>query len=160
MGVKFAVAMGAEVTVFSTSPSKEADSKKLGASKFVLTTDESAVKALANSYDLILDTVSAKHEIIPYILALVPHGVFAIVGAPPAPYSVSGMPLILGNRTIFGSTIGGIKETQEMTDFCAENNITSDVEVIKMEQVDEAYERTLKSDVKYRFVIDVKAFKQ
>jgi len=160
MGVKFAVAMGAEVTIFSTSPSKEADAKKLGASKFILTTDEAAMKSIANTYDLILDTVSAKHEIMPFIFALSPKGVFVIVGAPPSPYSVSGMPLLLGNRTIYGSTIGGIKETQEMTDFCAEHNITSDVEVIKMEQVDEAYERTLKSDVKYRFVIDVKSFKQ
>lgn len=159
MGVKFAVAMGAEVTVFSTTATKEADAKKLGAHHFVVTKGENAFKDVTD-FDLILDTVSAKHDLVPFINALGVHGVLAIVGAPPEPYTIHGAPLIFGNRTIVGSLIGGIKETQEMIDFCAEKNIVSDVEVIKMEQVDEAYERTIKSDVKYRFVIDVTQFKR
>jgi uncharacterized zinc-type alcohol dehydrogenase-like protein len=158
MGVKFAASMGAQVTVFSTSPSKEGDAKKLGATHFVISKDENAMKATENSFDLILDTVSATHDVIPYVKALKAHGVYAVVGAPPEPFKVASFNLIFGNKTVYGSLIGGTKETQEMIDYCAEHNIVSEVEVIKADQIEEAYERTLKSDVKYRFVIDIKSF--
>lgn len=160
MGVKFAVSMGADVTVFSTSPSKEGDAKKLGAQHFVISKDEKAMAAVAATFDLILDTVSAKHEVAPYITALKPHGVYAVVGAPPEPFPVNAFGIILGNKTIYGSGIGGIKETQEMIDYCAEHNIVSDVEVINADKLDEAYERTIKSDVKYRFVLDINSLKK
>jgi uncharacterized zinc-type alcohol dehydrogenase-like protein len=159
MGVKFAASMGAEVTVFSTSPSKEQDAKKLGAQHFVISKDQSAMDAVANTFDLILDTVSAKHDLIPYVKALKAHGVVAVVGAPPEPFAVASMNLIFGNKTIYGSLIGGIKETQEMIDYCAKHDIVSDVEVISVDKLHEAYERTMKSDVKYRFVIDIKSLK-
>jgi len=160
MGVKIAAAMGAEVTVFSTSANKEADAKRLGAQKFVVTKDPAVFKDLANTYDFILDTVSAKHDIQPYVQLLKVHGAFMIVGAPPEPYTLSGMSLIFGNKIVGGSLIGGIKETQEMLDFCADHNIVSDVEVIGIDKVDEAYDRTVKSDVKYRFVIDINSLKK
>jgi len=156
MGVKIAAAMGADVTVFSTSANKEADAKKLGAKNFVVTKDPSAVKAVANTFDLILDTVSAKHEIAPYVAALKIHGVLASVGAPPEPFTLSGSALIFGNKTWSASLIGGLKETQEMVDFCAKHNLVSEVEVITIDKLEEAYDRTVKSDVKYRFVIDIK----
>jgi len=156
MGVKFAHAMGAEVTVFSTSPNKEQDAKKLGADHFIVTKDPSVFKTIANSFDLILDTVSAKHEIAPFVGALKTHGVFVTVGAPPEPFSISGFAFIFGNKTWYGSLIGGIKETQEMIDFCAKHDIVSDVEVIPIDKFEEAYDRTIKADVKYRFVIDIK----
>jgi len=160
MGVKFAVAMGAEVTVFSTSPSKEADAKKLGATHFVITKEESAMKAVANTFDFILDTVSAKHEIAPYLTALATHGAISVVGAPAEPFALPAFPLIMGHKSISGSLIGGLKETQDMMDYCAEHNIVSDVEVIKMDRIEEAYDRTLKSDVKYRFVLDISSLKK
>jgi len=160
MGVKFAVSMGADVTVFSTSPSKEGDAKKLGAQHFVVSKDEKAMKALINTFDFFLDTVSAKHEIAPYINMLKTHGVFALVGAPAEPFALPGFPLIMQNKTITGSLIGGIKETQEMMDYCAEHNIVSEVEVIGFDKLEEAYDRTLKSDVKYRFVLDVATLKK
>jgi len=160
MGVKFASSMGAEVTVFSTSPKKEADAKKLGATSFVVSTDNSAMKGVEGTFDFILDTVSAKHEIIPYMEALTSHGVLALVGAPPEPLLITAFSLIFGSKTLCGSLIGGMKETQEMIDYCADHNIVADVEVINVERIAEAYERTLKSDVKYRFVLDIAASKQ
>lgn len=159
MGVKFAVAMGADVTVLSTSPSKEGDAKKLGAHHFVISKDADAMKAVAGSFDLILDTVSAEHDIAPLIASLKTHGVLSVVGAPPSAFNISPHQLIFGHKTVVGSLIGGIKETQEMIDYCAKHNIVSDVEVISANQINDAYERTMKSDVKYRFVIDIKTLK-
>jgi len=133
---------------------------KLGAQHFVVSKDEKAMKALNNTFDFFLDTVSAKHEIAPYINMLKTHGVFALVGAPAEPFALPGFPLIMQNKTITGSLIGGIKETQEMMDYCAEHNIVSEVEVIGFDKLEEAYDRTLKSDVKYRFVLDVATLKK
>lgn len=155
MGVKIAAAMGAEVTVFSTSPGKEADARSLGSHNFVVTRDPQALTALAGTFNLILDTVSADHDINPYIGCLGVNGVLVVVGMPTTPATVHQASLIMGNKIIAGSLIGGIPETQEMLDFCAEHGITSDVEVIKPGQIETAYDRTLKSDVRYRFVIDM-----
>jgi uncharacterized zinc-type alcohol dehydrogenase-like protein len=155
MGVKIAVAMGAEVTVLSTSPSKEADARKLGAHKFLNTKDEEAVKTAAGSFDLILNTISANHDYNSYLSLLGLEGVMVIVGVPTQPVPLNAFSLIGGNKVLAGSLIGGIPETQEMLDFCADNNITSDVEVISPDRIEEAYERTVKSDVRYRFVIDM-----
>lgn len=155
MAVKFAAAFGAEVTMLSTSPKKEADARALGAHKFVLTTDKEQLKSVRNYFDFILDTVSAPHD---YNLAqslLRTNGVQICVGVPPTPLEIAGFSLIGNRRSIAGSMIGGIAETQEMLDFCAEHNIVSDVEVIDMKYVNEAYERMLKGDVRYRFVIDM-----
>ena len=160
MGVKFAVSFGAEVTVFSTSPSKEQDAKKLGAHHFVISKDAEAMKNVAGTFDLILDTVSADHPIEPLLFSLKAHGVLVLVGAPSKPASFNVFGLIMGNKTVTGSGIGGIKETQEMLDYCAEKGIVSDVELINIDKVQEAYERTEKSDVKYRFVIDVSSIKK
>jgi len=160
MGVKIAAAMGADVTVFSTSASKEEDAKRLGAKHFVVSKDEKAMKEAAGTFDLILDTVSAKHPISGYISALKTHGVFAIVGAPPEPFELSSFALIGGNKTMSGSLIGGIKETQEMIDFCGEHGIYSDVEVINADKIDEAFDRIVKQDVKYRFVIDIESIRK
>ena len=157
MGVKIAVAMGAEVTVLSTSPSKEADAKKLGAQHFLNVKDAEATAAAAGSFDLIIDTISANHDFNSYLALLGLNGVMVIVGVPTDPASLSAFSLIAGNKVLAGSMIGGIPETQEMLDFCAENNITSDVEVITPDRLEEAYERTVKSDVRYRFVIDMQA---
>lgn len=155
MGVKFAHAYGAEVTVFSTSPSKEQDAKKLGADKFVVTKDEDALKALFGTYDFILDTVSAEHDIQTFINLLKPRRAMVIVGGNPKPFQVNGMTLLMKGRTLAGSLIGGIKETQEMLDFCAEKGVVSEIEIITADKISEAYDRTVKSDVKYRFVIDI-----
>jgi len=155
MGVKIAVAMGAEVTVLSTSPSKEADARKLGAHKFLNTKDEEAVKTAAGSFDLILNTISANHDYNSYLSLLGLEGVMVIVGVPTQPVPLNAFSLIGGNKVLAGSLIGGIPETQEMLDFCADNNITSDVEVISPDRIEEAYDRTVKSDVRYRFVIDM-----
>jgi uncharacterized zinc-type alcohol dehydrogenase-like protein len=157
MGVKIAVAMGAEVTVLSTSPSKEADAKKLGAQHFLNVKDPEATAAAAGSFDLIIDTISANHDFDSYLALLGLNGVMVIVGVPTDPASLSAFSLIAGNKVLAGSMIGGIPETQEMLDFCAEHNITSDVEVITPDRIEEAYERTVKSDVRYRFVIDMQA---
>ena len=156
MGVKLAKAMGAEVTVFSTSPGKEADAKALGADNFVLSKDPEAMAALANSFNFILDTVSAQHELMPYLNCLGLNGAMVVVGVPPEPTTIHQMALIMGNRILAGSLIGGIPETQEMLDFCAEHGVTADVEVISPDRIEEAYDRTIKSDVRYRFVIDMK----
>jgi uncharacterized zinc-type alcohol dehydrogenase-like protein len=156
MGVKLAAAMGSEVTVLSTSPSKEADAKQLGAHKFINIRDEEARTAAAGSFDIILNTISAQHDYGTYLGLLGLGGVMAVVGVPPAAVPVHAFSLIAGNKAIAGSMIGGIAETQEMLDFCAKHGITSDVEVIEPVYIDEAYERTVKSDVRYRFVINMK----
>ena len=155
MGVKIAAAMGAEVTMLSHTASKEADAKRLGAHKFVLTSDEARIKSVMGNFDFILDTVSAEHDYNFYLGLLRTNGVMVCVGAPPSPAVVPAFNLIFGRKSIAGSLIGGIPETQEMLDFCAEHNIVSDVEIIAMKDINEAYERLLKSDVKYRFVIDM-----
>ncbi|MEO6837302.1 MAG: NAD(P)-dependent alcohol dehydrogenase [Ginsengibacter sp.] len=155
MGVKLAASMGAEVTMLSHSPSKEADAKKLGAHKFLLTSDKAQLKSATNYFNFILDTVSAEHDYNLYLGMLKTNGVMVCVGAPTKPAQIPAFNLIFGRRTLAGSLIGGIPETQEMLDYCAEHNIVSEVEVIKIDQINEAYERMLKGDVKYRFVIDM-----
>jgi alcohol dehydrogenase (NADP+) len=157
MGVKIAAAMGAEVTVLSTSPSKEADARKLGATNFLNIKDADATAAAAGSFDLILDTISANHDYNSYLRLLGLNGVMVIVGVPTEPTPLNAFSLIGGNKALVGSLIGGIPETQEMLDFCAEHNITSDVEVIGPDRIEEAYDRTVKADVRYRFVIDMKS---
>jgi alcohol dehydrogenase (NADP+) len=155
MAVKFASAFGAEVTMLSTSPSKEADAKKLGAHKFVLTTNKENTRALRGYFDFIIDTVSAPHDYNMYLSMLNTNGVHICVGAPPEPSQVAAFSLIGNRRSIAGSMIGGLPETQEMLDYCSEYNIVSDVEVIAMKDINTAYERMLKGDVRYRFVIDM-----
>ncbi|HMJ07891.1 MAG TPA: NAD(P)-dependent alcohol dehydrogenase [Pyrinomonadaceae bacterium] len=157
MGVKLAASMGAEVTVFSTSPGKESDARKLRANNFVMTRDPENMKPLASMFDFILDTVSAPHDMNMYLNLLKRNGVLVIVGIPTAPMAIHAFSLIGNNRSLVGSGIGGIPETQEMLDYCAEHNITSDVEVIPIQKIEEAYERTLKADVRYRFVIDMQS---
>ncbi|TSA04344.1 MAG: NAD(P)-dependent alcohol dehydrogenase [Nitrospiraceae bacterium] len=156
MAVKLAAAMGAEVTVFSTSQSKEQDARRLGAHEFVVSKDPKNLVALVNRFDLILDSISAPHDLNAYLTLLRRDGALALVGASPKPLEVDAFSLILKRRTLAGSLIGGIRETQEMLDYCAAKNITSDVEVIPIQQVEAAYERTIKGDVRYRFVIDMK----
>lgn len=160
MAVKFAVAMGAEVTMLSTSPSKEADAKKLGAHHFVLSTDKEAMKALSGQFNIVLDAIAAKHDFDDYLQLLDVEGKLLVVGLPSEHPSVNPFELIKNRRSIIGSMIGGSKETQEMLDFCAEKNIVADVEVIDMQYINEAYERMLKNDVKYRFVIDMASLKK
>ncbi|MDF7809878.1 NAD(P)-dependent alcohol dehydrogenase [Hymenobacter sp. YC55] len=155
MAVKFAAAMGCEVTVLSTSANKEADAKALGAHKFVVTKDQEAMKSVANYFDLIINTVSAPMDLTPYVGSLRLDGTMVLLGVPPEAPQLHAFNLIAKRRRIAGSLIGGIKETQEMLDFCAEHNVMSDVEVIRMDYINEAYERMIKSDVKYRFVIDL-----
>jgi uncharacterized zinc-type alcohol dehydrogenase-like protein len=156
MGVKLAVAMGADVTVFSTSPSKEQDAKALGAQNFVVTKDPANLEPLAGQFDIILDTVSADHDVNPYVAMLGIRGTLVVIGVPPSPNSVHNFGLIFGNKAIAGSLIGGIPETQEMLDFCAKHGVRSEVEVIKPDYIATAYDRTINSDVRYRFVIDMK----
>lgn len=160
MAVKFAASFGAEVTMLSSSPSKQADAEKLGAHHFILTSDAVAMKKAAKSFDVILNTVSANHEYSTYLNLLKTNGTMIIVGIPEVPSKLPANVLINQRRSIMGSLIGGIKETQEMLDYCAEHNITSEVEVIDMQYINEAYERMLKSDVKYRFVIDLESLKK
>jgi uncharacterized zinc-type alcohol dehydrogenase-like protein len=155
MGVKFARAFGAHVVVFTSSANKKEDALRLGAHEVVLSHDAVQMQRHANSFDFILDTVSAQHAIEAYLELLAPNGTLTLVGAPPEPLSVSAFSLIAGRRSLAGSNIGGIPETQEMLDFCGEHDITSDVDVIPIQAVNEAYERMLKSDVKYRFSIDM-----
>ncbi len=155
MAVKIAASMGVEVTVLSRSPDKEKDALNLGAHHFELTTDNSNMKRLTGRFDFILDTVSAPHNYNDYLSLLNTNGVMILVGAPPKPSEILAFNLILGRRSLVGSLVGGIKETQEMLDYCAEHHITSDVEVINIDQINEAYERTLAGDVHYRFVIDM-----
>ena len=158
MGVKFAAAMGAEVTVLSHSPSKQADAFAMGAHHFVSTKDAENLKPLAKSFDLILNTVSAELDINDYLNLLKLDGTLVVIGLPGTPYSVHAGTLLNGRRSLSGSMIGGIPEMQEMLDFCAEHQIVSDVEVIKADYINEAYKRTVASDVKYRFVIDASTF--
>ncbi|UPL49650.1 NAD(P)-dependent alcohol dehydrogenase [Hymenobacter sublimis] len=155
MAVKFAAAMGCEVTVFSTSPNKEADAKALGAHKFVVTKDKESMKSVSNYFDLIINTVSAPMDLAPYINTLRVDGTMVLLGVPPEAPQLHAFNLIAKRRRIAGSLIGGIQETQEMLDFCAEHNVMSDIELIRMDYINEAYERMLKSDVKYRFVLDL-----
>ncbi|MFO0934812.1 MAG: NAD(P)-dependent alcohol dehydrogenase [Planctomycetota bacterium] len=159
MAVKLAVAMGAEVTVFSTSRAKEADARRMGAKDFVETRDPAVFASLARRFDLVIDTVSAEHDYNLYLGTLRPHGAMVLVGAPPTATPVSAFALIMGNRRLAGSLIGGIRETQEMLDFCGAHRIGSDVEVIPIQQINAAYERLLRGDVRYRFVIDLASLK-
>ena len=157
MGVKLAASMGAEVTVFSTSPSKEEDARKLGAHNFVVSKEPENMKRLAGQFDFVLDTVSAPHDLNEYLNLLGFNGVMVIVGVPENPAPVAAFSLISNNRTLAGSSIGGIPETQEMLDYCFVNDIVSEIEMIPIQQIEEAYERTIKADVRYRFVIDMKS---
>jgi len=156
MAVKLAASMGAEVTVFSTSKTKEQDARRLGAQDFVVSLDPKNLDALANRFDFILDAVSAPHDVNAYLNLLRRDGVMTMVGVPAKPLQVQAFSLILKRRTLTGSGVGGIRETQEMLDYCAEHNVTADVEVIPTQQVNEAFERTVQGDVRYRFVIDMK----
>jgi len=155
MGVKFARAFGAHVVLFTTSPGKVADGKRLGAHEVVVSTDAAQMAAQAGSFDFILDAVSAAHDINACLNLLKRDGNLTLVGAPEKPLPVAAFPLLMRRRSLSGSLIGGLPETQEMLDFCGQHNITSDVEMIRMDQINGAYERMLKSDVKYRFVIDM-----
>lgn len=155
MAVKFAAAMGAEVTVLSTSPKKEADAKALGANKFVVTKEAEAMKSISSYFDFIINTVSAPLDLNAYLGLLRLDGTMVLLGVPPEAPQVHAFNLILKRRRLAGSLIGGIKETQEMLDYCAEHNIMSDVEVIPMADINTAYERMIKGDVHYRFVIDL-----
>jgi uncharacterized zinc-type alcohol dehydrogenase-like protein len=159
MGVKFARAFGAHVAVFTTSPGKKEDALRLGANEVIISTNPEEMQNHAGSFNFILDTISADHDINAYINMLGLEGNITLVGAPEKPLAVAAFALIFGRKSISGSLIGGIKETQEMLDFCGKHNITSDVEVIPIQQVNEAYERMVKSDVKYRFSIDIASLK-
>ena len=159
MGVKFAHALGTHTVVFTTSPSKVEDALRLGADEVVLSNNSAEMQKHAGSFDFILDTVSADHDINAYIQLLTNDGNITLIGAPEKPLALSSFALIFGRRSVSGSLIGGIAETQEMLDFCGTHNITSDVEVIAIQQINEAYERLLKSDVKYRFSIDMASLK-
>jgi len=159
MAVKFAVAMGADVTVLSTSSSKEKDAFDLGAHHFVLSTDKAAMKKLSSHFNVVLDAISADHDYEKFLNLLNLNGKLLIVGLPKDNPKVNPFALLKNRRSIIGSMIGGTKETQEMLDFCAEKNITADVEVIKMQDINEAFERMLKNEVKYRFVIDMSSLK-
>ncbi|HUR37494.1 MAG TPA: NAD(P)-dependent alcohol dehydrogenase [Terriglobales bacterium] len=155
MGVKFGHALGAHVVVFTTSPSKKEDALRLGADEVVISKNADEMTKHAGSFDFILDAVSADHDINAYLPLLARDGNITLVGAPEKPLQVSAFNLIMGRHSLSGSPIGGIAETQEMLDFCGKHSITSDVEVIPMQKINEAYERLLKSEVKYRFSIDM-----
>lgn len=158
MGLKFAKAMGADVTLFTRSPGKEQEARRLGADHVVLSTDEAQMKAVANHFDFILDTVPHPHDLNPYVATLKLDGVQVLVGlVEPIEPPMHAGGLIFGRRSVAGSLIGGIPETQEMLDFCAKHGIASDVEMINIQDINEAYARMLKSDVRYRFVIDLKS---
>ena len=159
MAVKFAHALGAHVVVFTTSPSKKEDALRLGADEVVLSRDPEEMQKQTGSFDFILDAVSADHDINAYISLLKRDGNITLVGAPEKPLQIAAFNLIMGRRSLSGSPIGGIAETQEMLNFCGEHNITADVEVIPIQKINEAYERLLKSDVKYRFSIDMASLK-
>jgi uncharacterized zinc-type alcohol dehydrogenase-like protein len=159
MGVKFARAFGADVVLFTTSPKKTADGLRLGAHEVVVSRNEAEMQKHLRTFDFILDTVSAEHNLNVYIDLLKRDGTLALVGAPEQPLPVAAFGLLSKRRRLAGSSIGGIRETQEMLDFCAEHDITADVELIRAQQVNQAYERLLKSDVKYRFVIDMASLK-
>ncbi len=155
MAVKFANAFGAEVTVLSTSVGKEAEAKKLGAHKFVLTTDKAQAKSVKGYFDFIVDTVSAPHDFRFYLSMLRTDGTHILVGLPSQPLEIPPFSIVGGRKSVAGSSIGGIPETQEMLDYCAEKNIVSDIELININYINQAYDRMLKGDVRYRFVIDM-----
>jgi alcohol dehydrogenase (NADP+) len=155
MGVKFAHAFGAHVVLFTTSPNKVADAKRLGADEVVVSRNAEEVQKHASSFDYILDCVSADHDINALLGLLKRNGTLNLVGAPEKPLAVAAFNLLFGRHRLTGSAIGGIKQTQEMLDFCAEHNITAEVEKISIQQINQAYDRLLKNDVKYRFVIDM-----
>ncbi len=159
MGVKFASAFGARTILFTTSESKIADGKRLGAHEVVISKDAEAMAKRAGTFDMILDTVSADHDVNAYLSLLKLDGTMVMVGAPPSPQPVNVFSLLMPRRHLSGSLIGGIRETQEMLDFCGSRNILCDIEIIRMQQINEAYERMLRSDVKYRFVIDMASLK-
>jgi uncharacterized zinc-type alcohol dehydrogenase-like protein len=159
MAVKFAASFGAEVTVLSTSAAKKADSRRLGAHDFVLTSDAAQTKRVANQFHFILDTLSAAHDYNTYVGMLKTGGTMVCVGLPPEPIQVPAMNIVFARKCIAGSLIGGLPETQEMLDYCAAHDITADVEVIPIQKIDDAFARMLKNDVKYRFVIDTASLK-
>ena len=159
MGVKLAHAMGAETALFTTSAGKVEDAKKLGASLVILSKDEAQMAEHAESFDLIIDTVSASHDLSPYFNLLKRDATMVQVGAPEHPLPIPVFPLLMRRRNFAGSIIGGIKETQEMLDFCGKHNIAAEIEMISIQKINEAYERMLKSDVKYRFCIDMATLK-
>jgi alcohol dehydrogenase (NADP+) len=160
MALKFAHAFGAHVVQFTTSESKVADAKKLGAHEVIITKNAEELAKHANTFDFILDCVSAPHDLNQYLNLLRRDGTMCLVGLPEVPSEVASFSLVLNRRSLSGSMIGGIAETQEMLDFCAEHNIVSDIELTTVDKVNEAYERVLKSDVKYRFVIDMKSLQK
>jgi len=160
MAVKFGAAFGAEVTVLSTSPSKANDAERLGAHQFVVSKNEAEMQKLAGKFDFLLDTVSADHDLNLYLNLLKRDGTLILVGVPTQPLAVHPFSIIPRRRRVAGSMIGGIRETQEMLEFCGKHGIVSDVEVIPMQQINQAFERTIKGDVKYRFVIDMKSLAQ
>jgi alcohol dehydrogenase (NADP+) len=160
MGVKFARAFGAQVVVFTTSPNKKEDALRLGAHEVVLSRNQDEMKRHAGSFDFILDAVAAEHDLNAYINLLARDGTITMVGAPEKPLPVAAFSLIMGRRSFSGSSIGGLAETQEMLDFCGEHGITADVEVIPIQQINEAYERMTRSDVKYRFSIDMESLRE
>jgi alcohol dehydrogenase (NADP+) len=155
MGVKISHALGAHVAVFTTSPDKKEDALRLGADEVIVSRNTAEMEKHAGTFDFILDTVSAQHDINSYLALLARDGTVTLVGAPPQPLNVAAFSLIGGRHSLSGSSIGSIKETQEMLDFCGEHNITADVEVIPIQKINEAYDRLAKSDVKYRFSIDM-----
>jgi uncharacterized zinc-type alcohol dehydrogenase-like protein len=155
MAVKLAAALGAEVTLLSGSASKQQDARRLGAHEFVLTSEKGALKKVGSRFDLVVDTVSAPHDLNRILGTVKIDGALVLVGAPPEATPLNAFSLIGGRKSLAGSLIGGIRETQEMLDFCAEKKIGADVEVIPMKAIDDAYERMLRSDVRYRFVIDL-----
>ena len=160
MAIKIAKALGAHVVVFTTSTSKFEDAKRLGADEVVLSKDEAQMNQYAGKLHFVLDAVSASHDINAYLRLLRVDGSLVLVGAPEHPLPVAAFSLIPQRKTFAGSMIGGIAETQEMLDFCGKHNITSDIELIKIQNINDAYERLLKGDVKYRFVIDMASLKQ
>jgi uncharacterized zinc-type alcohol dehydrogenase-like protein len=159
MAVKIANALGANVVVFTTSSNKKEDALRLGADEVVVSRDTNQMSRHVNSFDFILDAVSAEHDINAYLQLLHRDGNMTVVGAPDKPHAVAAFSLIFKRRSLSGSNIGGIEETQEMLDFCGKNNITADVEVIPVQKVNEAYERMSRADVKYRFSIDMSSLK-
>lgn len=159
MGVKLAAAFGANVVVFTTSPGKAADAIRLGAHEVVNSKNDAEMQKHLNSFDFILDTVPANHNINAYINLLKHDGTLGLVGAPSQPYALDALGLLFGRRKVAGSMIGGIRETQEMLDFCGEHNVVADVEIIGVQQINQAYDRLLKNDVKYRFAIDLASLK-
>jgi uncharacterized zinc-type alcohol dehydrogenase-like protein len=160
MAVKLAASMGAEVTVFSTSRAKEADARRLGAQGFVATKEEKWWRGLGGKFHLVIDTISAPHDYNRFLATLRPFGAMVLLGVPPEPASLAAMSLIGGNRRLAGSLIGGIAETQEMLDYCGKHGIVADVEVIPIQEINAAWERMVRGDVRYRFVIDAKSLAQ